>query len=1492
MPLAGFQFADEAAAATSAADFPVEVLLNYAGSCQQLERGGAFFENLSTSECSSPESWSKLRRLALFEFNGHMDKGRLAMSLEYPSSVHHSDLVEAWMDTYHATLTQLSTLLEDRASEWTLSDFPMAFASYADVHEFQSVVMPRLGFTSAQEIEDIYPCSGLQEGLLVAQGKSSSDYRVVLSFEIAATHASGDCVDLARIERAWGAVVRRHALLRAVLYGKYDPQHHLSLSRIDEKHVHLCFELSHAILDGHSTGVLLHDFWQAYNDTLSPDGPLYADFIRYIETRPRDADREFWIKYLDGVQQCLFPASEAASEQTQDFIVAVPGLDASGIHDFCSMWEVTAASVVQTAWALVLHNYTGSASPCFGNLASGRHVPIDRVGDMFGPVIGMIPYPVHLCGDQSVIATLREAQTVFVDSLAHQTLLMEIHEALDVGASGLFNSILSFQRDIKQPNPSADGHTIQERGGYDPVEYRIALSVGDNGTDVSIELSFKAGFIASDEAERVARVLGATVLSLVSDPDQKISSVSPLPGHDLEQVWAWSSEVPRADERLVHSLVEEQARRRPDTAAVSAWDGELTYKELERLADHLARHLASMGVGTGALVPLCFEKSVRTPVTALSVLKAGAGFALLSPSLPEQRLLSIVQQLGANLILSSSANLDMCSRLLKTVVQVGPDSADILERTTTERQTTSFCSALKHQARLLGFNERSRVFDFASYAFDISVHNIFATLATGGCLCIPAETDLRDNICGSMVDFKATLVDLTPSVARLIDPAIVPELETIILAGEAKRWWNKARLVNAYGPAECNFSTINCAQSCAEQATLIGKGTGIVTWVVDPENHDLLLPPGCIGELLLEGPVVGLGYLGDKVKTDAAFIEDPAWLLKADTADFTRQATCLVFTGRKGDTQVKIRGQMVELGEIQHWVQKYMPEATHIVAEVIQLRGDSSKATSMLVIFFQLDDKAGERDEPDATVKILPVPSDVEGKLAEHLPAYMMPSVLFSMSRLPMTATGKTDRRRLREIGAQFSIEQLAEVRTAGRGPKRQPTCEAEQVMQKIWANVLNIDADTIGLDDSFFRLGGDSISCMRLVGEARKARMNVTVADVYRRETLAELVRGQHPDAVDTVGQPDEAVLVDFYTRKALLEEVDSMDLGLRSEDVADILPVTSVQERCFVEGIYPVACVNEHSAVDAMTCGRFANYLYLDLGADADVSRLEEACTQTLDRFPILRACFLRLQGKLWQVVLHQLKHPFCVQVVSEDLDAVLHEFCLDDAHTVSPTQPPLALMLLRRKGQGMRLVIRICHAHPAPPTFSTFLPYASHRRSQSMTYWTELLRGSRPTGLRKKLLTQGAPEKPQLKAIHLRAETNLSRLPYKITPATLASAAWALLLSRLTGQDDVVYGHLVAGRNSAIPGVEEIVGCCLDYIPVRVRLSSSQTPADLLRSVQEQFLAVGEADSLGYKEIIQNCTDWPAGSALESTIQHQNVDEHPDIRFPGGVSRVQFF
>ena len=241
------------------------------------------------------------------------------------------------------------------------------------------------------------------------------------------------------------------------------------------------------------------------------------------------------------------------------------------------------------------------------------------------------------------------------------------------------------------------------------------------------------------------------------------------------------------------------------------------------------------------------------------------------------------------------------------------------------------------------------------------------------------------------------------------------------------------------------------------------------------KNHDHLLPLGSIGELLLEGPLVGPSYLNNPEKTAAVFIEDPVWLLQDaldrpgrhgrlyKTGDLVRynedgSLTCI----KRKDTQVKIRGQRVELEEVAHHVQECMLEVEHVVIEVIVPEGDNS--SPMLAAFVQMDDDVTETDRRGSVfASLLLIDASLEGRLAEHLPSYMIPTVFFSMRELPMTATGKKNRRRLCEIGGSFSVQQLAEMQTAGRGTKRQSISEVERQMQRIWGQVLNINPTTIG---------------------------------------------------------------------------------------------------------------------------------------------------------------------------------------------------------------------------------------------------------------------------------------------------------------------------------------------------------------------------------------------------------------------------------------------
>lgn len=302
--------------------------------------------------------------------------------------------------------------------------------------------------------------------------------------------------------------------------------------------------------------------------------------------------------------------------------------------------------------------------------------------------------------------------------------------------------------------------------------------------------------------------------------------------------------------------------------------------------------------------------------------------------------------------------------------------------------------------------------------------------------------------------------------------------------------------------------------------THIGRGQGLLTWIVDPDNHHILVPPGCVGELVLEGPLVGCGYLNDVARTKAGFIESPSWLLRGTpthqgrrggplykTGDLVRytERGALIYMGHK-DTQVKIRSQRIELGEVEHWVHKFMSDATRVAAELITPQRGSSGP--VLVAFVQMGDAPTQTGaEPkDHTAKVLPTWTEMRTKVANALPAHMVPSAFLSMGQFPVTPTGKLDRKRLREIGMSFTMQELlSELQSSELSTKRQPTTTIEMQTQQIWAKVLNIDPLTIGLDDSFTPLGGDSIAMMRLAVETRLAGIELSVIDIIRHPTLCE---------------------------------------------------------------------------------------------------------------------------------------------------------------------------------------------------------------------------------------------------------------------------------------------------------------------------------------------------------------------------------------------------
>ncbi|KAL7780532.1 hypothetical protein CFE70_010556 [Pyrenophora teres f. teres 0-1] len=510
--------------------------------------------------------------------------------------------------------------------------------------------------------------------------------------------------------------------------------------------------------------------------------------------------------------------------------------------------------------------------------------------------------------------------------------------------------------------------------------------------------------------------------------------------------------------------------------------------------------------------------------------------------------------------------------------------------------------------------------------------------------------------------------------------------------------------------------------------------------------------------------------------------------------------------------------------------------------------------------------------------------------LEAQLPTYMVPQTLAILDAMPVNQNGKVDRK---------ALEQQIDTQKGQSGLKRQPETETQRTMQQLWAGVLAIDADSIGLDDSFFRLGGDSIAAMKLVGEARRAGIHLTVADLFRNPKLECLSRIGRKLLHRIV----ELVLPFSILPPAIKEDILSNQKSLgKINDLAsivDILPVTHCQKFFLSRG--------QHDPRIAF------NYFYVEMGPQLDLYLLRNSCRKVLDHLSILRSRFVPLNDQWFQIILHDLDLPFSVHDVNESLDEASHAICMQDIERTDPLEVPTSFKVVRYKSTHNRLIIRLSHAqydgvsfpiilrtlisiyqqeplHPVAE-FSTFLAHARKIQTLSGRYWRELLQGSRPIRVTEKLRLQ-VQEDISPRLVSVEKYMDAPRLPEGITMASLISSAWALVLAHITGEQDIVFGHLVAGRNSDIPEVAEIVGPCLNVIPVRTLVYPIKTSKDLIQSVQDQHVSLGESDSMGWDEIVKDCTDWPAGTMYDSLVQHQNIIARPEISFAGVTAKLNWF
>ena len=1286
----------------------------------------------------------------------------------------------------------------------------------------------------------------------------------------------------------------------------------------------LVWTVHHAIIDGWALSRVISYVEQAYRGCLTTPSVGFNMFVKYLSNMDMESCKEFWRQNLVDAPPPTFPRLPSplyrslANRKLRREISFVRKMQTN----------VTTATIVQAGWALLVGMYSNTTDVITGTTFNGRTAPIPGIEHIIGPTIATVPFRTVFRYDQTVVDFLEKVQQQYIDAVPFEQIGLQNIKRInsETDAARGFRSLLV----VQATGSSAPILLSMKQDIALSLDYALTMECDLHDQSIVMRATFDDKVLNEHQIRRIFRQF-ENILHKLSQEDHTIlvADVQKACQADVEEIMAWNSTTIEAHNACVHNLIEQQAYLLPDHPAIASWDGGLSYRELDQLSSRLASHLSRiMHIGPESLVPICFEKSRWTVIAMLAVLKAGAACVPLDPKHPVGRQKTIVTDLGlksAGTILTSVSNAPMLCAI-KPVLIVGPSLFDNISEcpsTITKQAQPSnvafvvftsgstgkpkgivvehkaVCTSFREHGKMIRLNTSSRVLQFAAHTFDVSFSDMFATLVHGGCVCIPSEHDRMNNLAGAIKSLAVNQVCLTSTVASQLYPEDVQGLKVMVLAGEpmtrevVERWGRNVALINMYGPAECTVHC--CGFDCGsdikgDDHNIIGHGVGALVWIVHPDNSKILMPVGAVGEMWIEGPTLARGYLNNETQTNAVFIQDPAWLgttTPSDilprrfykTGDLGRYNSdgSISFVGRKDDGQVKIRGQRVELGEIEHQLRASLTIHVGAAALMIMPNGRPTLASFVTVKIDGNSDCSSEEDIASSPAQIdclQSITAGLESKLSSVLPSYMVPSVFIPISGIPLTVSGKTNRRKLQQLAAGLSMDQIVAFRNL-KSEHTKPSTPMEQRLCELWKVMLKVN--DIGIEDNFFELGGDSVGAMRLVASARKAGLCLTVDKIFKHPILSKMALVTSEDT----SQPSDEIapfsLVKDHSE--LLSSEAVLQCKVSKDKVEDIYLINPQQEYWICAGIN----TNEHQAQTVYA-----------LPDALDLDRFRAAWEAVEAAHAILRTCIIHTALGYYQVLIKAgipwRKHVSLKSYLEADRSEIiglgerLQRFCIIDDKALGKRFFVFTMQHSSYDGWSLYLLFKDLdyayhhgRATTSGPKFNGFIKTLSDMdKHAAYTFWQSHLAGSVSPPLFPIPPTHRIFPDSMLKRSIILSRTHNST----ITISTMIEVAWALVFSHSLTCTDIVLDILRAGRTAPVPFIEDLVAPTTTAVPLCIHVDPQQTIYALLAHVQQQLSAMTPFEQLGFAGIANLSTETRTACqhAIRINIAPPLVDEQP--------------
>ncbi|MCY9456264.1 non-ribosomal peptide synthetase, partial [Bacillus inaquosorum] len=1254
------------------------------------------------------------------------------------------------------------------------------------------------------------------------------------------------------------------------------------LIKIDSGQAELLIDMHHIISDGYSINILTNELLALYHRKPLPDIEFeYKDFSewqnQWLNEDAMKQQETYWLEQFQEeipVLQLPTDGSKAAvrSSKGQRVTCSLQPNVIRSLQDLAQKAGTTLYTVLLAAYKVLLHKYTGQEDIVVGTPASGRNHPdVENIIGIFIQTIGIRTKP-H--ANRKFTDYLEEVKRQTLDAFENQDypfdrLVEKLNVQRETTGKSLFNTMFVFQNiEFHEITHNECTFKVKERNPGVSL-YDLMLTVEDAGQQIEMHFDFKQGQFEQEIIEQITKHYISILHSLVKQPEMMLSSIPMLSETERYQLLTELNDTKTSypHNETVSRWFEIQAEQRPDHEAVIFGNERYTYRQLNERANQLARTLRRKGIQADQFVAILSPHCIELVVGILAVLKSGGAYVPIDPEYPEDRIHYMLRDSKAKIVLTHHNLQDQLPYDGEVVLldeensyhedrsnlELFSNTHDLAYMIYTSGSTGNPKGVLIEHQGLANYiwwakevyvtGEKTNFPLYSSISFDLTVTSIFTPLVTGNTIIVYDGEDKSAVLSAIMQDSRIDIIKLTPAHLHVIKEMNIAGGTTIrkmIVGGEnlstrlaksvSEQFKGRLDIFNEYGPTEtvvgCMIYRYDPKRDNRESVPIGTAAANTDIYVMDASRN--LVPIGVIGEMYISGPGVARGYWNRPDLTAEKFVDNPyipgAKMYKSgDLAKRLRDGN-LVYVGRI-DEQVKIRGHRIELGEI---------EAAMLNVEAVQkavVTAEEAEDGLIQLCAYYVSDKpiaAGQLRE----------------QLSSELPDYMVPSYFVHLEHMPLTSNGKINRKAL--PAPEASLQQTAEYVPPGN--------EVESKLTDLWQEVLGISR--AGIKHNFFDLGGNSIRAAALAARIHKELdVNLTLKDIFKFPTIEQLA--------------DKALHMNKnrYTPIPAAKEMS-------------YYPVSSAQRRMYLLS---------HAEGGELTYNMTGA---MRVEGTIDPDRLNAAFQKLIERHEALRTSFELYEGEPAQRIHQNVEFTIeRIQASEEEAD----DRVLDFIQAFDLAKPPLmraALIELEparhvlvvdmhhiiSDGVSVNILMkdlsRLYEGNEPDPLSVQYKDYAVWQQSDIQkrniksqeAYWLDQFRDDIPV-----LDIPADYERPAVRdyegesfefVIPEHLKQGLSQMEEN-TGATLYMillAAYTILLSKYSGQEDIVVGTPSAGRNHL--DVESVVGMFVNTLVIRNQPAGRKTFDAYLNEVKENMLNA-------YKN-----QDYP----LEELIQHLHLSKDP--------------